>query len=506
MSDSRPFGVLRLMGLEFAIDAQALEQVIEWPHELQPHPLQGGALLGMFSLRGKALPLIDLQALLVGTEAVEGATRESTGMVAIVSHHNRRMGIAVGGVSDVMKLESRHLCHLDGLDAALGLLPELALMSGGRMIYLLDLEALFNTPHVMTARSRDSATVALSHEQTHVLHHLLVLECNARRYAVDARAITELVERPDITPGSFGVDYCLGVTNRRGVDVPVLNMDRVLGMDSPPTPGAKHQLLVLTSRQGYRVGLHYDRMVAIVRTRSGDILPLPTYGLREPGLFAGVIGTENGDQALLLDHQALLERPETLNFAKIYQSSVPRLDTGAARTGPLNQTCLVFHAPVQFVVPLDQVLEILDMPTRFVNLSQPESHLLGTFNLRGEQIPLVCLSSLIEGAPQPEGTPQRVLLVRGGFSSFGLVVTSTDSIESFTHPSAEHPQGWETGMGDAGSANGRVRSLVSIGKGETTRWMTLINLRNVVEMLENRGRQPAARHGIERLPRAAPGF
>lgn len=495
MSDPRPFGVLRLMGLELAIDAQALEQVIEWPRELQPHPLQGEALLGMFSLRGKALPLIDLRPLLGG----DVAAREPTGMVAIVSHHNRRMGIAVSGVSDVMKLESRHLCHLDGLGASLGLLPELALIASGRMIYLLDLEALFNAPQAMTARSRDNGPVALSHNQSHALHHLLVLECNARRYAVDARAITELVESPQITPGSFGVDYCLGVTNRRGVDVPVLNMDRVLGMDSPPGAGAKSQLLVLTSRQGYRVGLNYDRMVAIVRTRASDILPLPTYGLREPELFAGVIGTENGAQALLLDHQALLERPQTLNFAKIYQASAPGLDANAGRTGALNQTCLVFHAPAQFVVPLDQVLEILDMPTLFVSLAQPESHLLGTFNLRGEQIPLVCLSSLIEGTPPPEGTLQRVLLVRGEFSSFGLVVTSTDSIESFTHPSSEHPEGWESGMGDKGSANGRVRSLVSIGKGEQNRWMTLIHLRNVAMALEATSQPPRRSLAVQRL-------
>jgi purine-binding chemotaxis protein CheW len=118
----------------------------------------------------------------------------------------------------------------------------------------------------------------------------------------------------------------------------------------------------------------------------------------------------------------------------------------------------------------------------------------------------VCLSGLVEGAPQPDDTPRRVLLVRGQFSSFGLVVTSTDSIESFTHPASEHPEGWETGMGDGGS-NGRVRSLVSIGKGEQNHWMTLINLRNVVEMLEHTGRPPKGRHPVERLdaPRTSPG-
>lgn len=482
MSVSLPFGVLRVKGLEFAVDARALEQVINWPTALQPHPSQGGALLGMFSLRGKALPLIDLRPLLGYCDAAE---REPTEMVAIINHQNRRIGIAVSGVSDVMKLESRSLCHLEGLATAVALLPELALVAGERMIYLLDLDALFSAPQVLTARSRDTKQNALVNEQGHVLHHLLVLECNGRRYAVDARAITELVDKPEVAPNKFGIDYCVGVTNRRGVDVPVMNMDRVLGMEPPAVAGPLDQLLVLTSREGYRIGLGYDRMVSIVRKRASEILPLPTYGLRMPDLFAGVIGTENGDQALLLEHEALLERPETLNFGRIYQTQVPGNDSDS-RKGTLNQTCLVFHAPVQFVVPLDQVSEILDKPERFVSFPQPESHLLGTFNLRGEQIPLVCLSSLVQGSPEPDKGGMRVLVVKGDVSNFGLVVTSTDSIETFTHPASEHPPGWESNMNHGASANGRVRSLVSIGKGDQNHWMTLIDLRNVVRAFERR--------------------
>ncbi|MEB0045114.1 MULTISPECIES: chemotaxis protein CheW [unclassified Pseudomonas] len=481
MTDSRAFGVLKLAELEIAVDAQALEQVINWPTRLQPHPLQGAALIGMFSLRGKALPLIDLRSLL-GELGVAGG--QPTDMVAIINHQDRRLGIAVSGVSDVMKIESRNLCDLSGEGAPVALLPELALLDDDRMIYLLNLEVLSSLPQVLTARPKEADHVAQVQDQSQTLHHLLVFECDEKRYAVDAKAITELVDRPEMEPSKFGIDYCLGVTNRRGVDVPALSINRVLGLESPAATERQDQLLVLTSREGYRIGLAYERMVAIVRKRASEILPLPTYGLREPALFAGVVGVENGEQALLLEHQALLERPETLSFAKIYQASPPGQEAAASRNGRLNQTCLVFQAAMQFVVPLDQVLEILDMPVRFARFAQRESHLLGSFNLRGEQIPLVCLSSLIEGTALPESNQARVLLVKGTLGSFGLVVNSTDSIESFTHPASEHPAGWEHGVNSSGSVNGRVRSLVSIGRGEQNRWMTLINLSSVVKTLE----------------------
>ncbi|WP_268796430.1 chemotaxis protein CheW [Pseudomonas huanghezhanensis] len=487
MNESRAFGVLKLAGMEFAVDAHALEQVIDWPSRLQPHPSQRGALVGMFCLRGHALPLIDLRSLLGECDVPAG---QPTEMVAIVNHLGRRLGIAVNGVSDVMKIESRTLCHLSGQSSTFALLPELALVDNERMVYLLDLQALSGLPEVLTARAGDAGQVAQVLEASQVSHHLLVFECEQKRYAVDAKAITELVDKPTMAPSKFGVDYCLGVTNRRGVDVPALSLSRVLGVENADAAGEQDQLLVLTSREGYRIGLVYDRMVAIIRARASDILPLSTYGLREPELFAGVIGVENGEQALLIEHRTLLERPQTLNFAKIYQPVAPGQDTSALRSVQSGQTCLVFRAPVQFVVPLDQVQEILDMPERYVIFGQRDSHLMGSFNLRGEQIPLVCLSSLIEGSTSAENARTRVLLVKGAFSSFGLVVNGTDSIETFTHPASEHPAGWESGMNNGASVNARVRSLVSIGRGEQNRWMTLINLRDVVMRLEKSCEQP----------------
>lgn len=484
MSKALAFGVVRLGELEVAIDAQALEQVINWPGRLQPHPLQGGALLGMFSLRGSALPLIELRSLL-GEHDV--SRHDPLEMVAIVNHQGRRLGIAVSGVSDVMKVEARHLCRLGGEGTAVALLPELAMLENERMIYRLDLEALCSLPQVLTAHSGDVGRTAQVQDPSRELHHLLLFECEGKRYAVDAKAITELVDRPDMQPSKLGGDYCLGIVNRRGIDVPALNLNRILGIESLATEQPQNQLLVLTSRDGYRIGLVYDRMISIVRKRSHEILPLPRYGLREPALFAGVVGLENGEQALLLEYRELLERKETLNFARIYQTSPPNQDAMASRLAQMNQTCLVFQAAQPFVVPLDQVLEILDMPEHFVRFAQQDTHLLGSFNLRGEQIPLVCLSSLIEGSTPPDNTLERVLLVKGELNSFGLVVNRTDSIETFTHPASEHPEGWERSESVRGSVNDRMRSLVSIGKGDQVRWMTLINLSNIVKGLERAG-------------------
>ncbi len=481
MITDRAFGVLKVAQIEVALDGLALEQVVNWPAHLQRHPLTGGALLGLFSLRGKALPLIDLRHLLGADHDEPRAAK-----VAIVNHEGGRFGLAIDGVSDVVKIDAQQICRLQQPHASPALLPELALLGEERMVYLLDLAALAALPEVLMAQVRPTAALAPTQQANYALRHLFVFECDRQRFAVDARAITELVDRPELQASKFGHEYCLGIANRRGVDVPALNLSLTLGLEVDVDLQSKQQLLVLTSTEGYRIGFAYDHLVAIERVRAQDILPIPTYGLREPSLFAGVIGRTNGSQALLLEHVALLDRPQTLNFAKIHQTSPPAAGLGVTDTQRFNQACLVFHAPVQFVVALEQILETLQIPEAFIGLPQPENHLLGQFNLRGEQIPLICLSSLIEGSPQAPGIESRVLLVRGAQRSFGLAVCSTDSIEAFNHSSDRHPEGWRAGESKAASANSRVRSLVSIGNGEQNRWVTLIDLKKVVADLERR--------------------
>ncbi|MDC6380546.1 chemotaxis protein CheW [Pseudomonas graminis] len=184
MRDALAFGVIKLGALEVAIEAQALEQVINWPTRLQPHPLQGGALLGMFSLRGKALPLIELRSLL-GEHDV--SRHDPLEMVAIVNHQGRRLGIAVSGVSDVMKVEARNLCRLGGEGTAVALLPELVMLEHERMIYRLDLEALCGLPQVLTAHAGDVAHPVQVQDPSQALRHLLLFECEGKRYTYPAK-------------------------------------------------------------------------------------------------------------------------------------------------------------------------------------------------------------------------------------------------------------------------------------------------------------------------------
>lgn len=490
MNTLRAYGVVQINGAYLGIEATALMEAVHWPANLQRHPVTRGALAGVFTLRGKPIPLLDLRPLL----SDEVGQQMPTPLVAILKYNGGLLGVAIDSVCDIVKASDSQLCPLGPSGEGSGLIPTLILSGDDeRLIYMLDLAFLAGLPGVLF--SADTGAGPVSRQALHAksqLRHYLVFECDGQHFSIDASVVTELVDKPQIAPTDFGNGYCLGVTQIRETKVPVLNLSEVLGFERNLV-NAKSQLLLLTAADGRVSGFGYDRMVAIERRDPQSLLPMPAYGLREPDLLVGVMGLGNGLQAVLINHQALLERPGVKNYASLYQIQPQSSETRANKAkAVMRQACLLFKSPTQFVAPLSQILEILSIPAQMIGLAQPENHLLGQFNLRGEQLPLICLSSLIESTPQAPTALSRVLVVKGDTLMFGFAVCQVETIDSFNQfEPTMLAQGWQTNAGKVVSVNDRARSLVSIGSGANTWRATLIDLQGIARQLEA-GLQPAS--------------
>ncbi|KPC27747.1 Chemotaxis protein CheW [Pseudomonas syringae pv. cilantro] len=483
MSSLTAYGVVQINGVHLAVVADALMEAVHWPENLQPHPLTRGALLGVFTLRGKPVPLVDLRGELAQSDEVSSPTR----LVAILKYSGGYLGLAIDAVCDILKARDSQFSPMGPGGSSVGLLPSVLLSAeNARMIYKLDLDVLTRLPGVLFVADpgaqvlNDQAQAAKSH-----LLHYLVFECDSRHFCIDASVVTELVDNPEISPSDFASDCCFGVTSVRGTRVPALNLSEVLGLDHLRQT-SKPQLLLLTAPDGRVCGFGYDRMVAIQRQDPGSLLAAPAYGLPHPELFAGVMNLEEGKQALLLDHPRLLQRPEIRSYTQVYQHDVKPVQASHDVTkAMLRHACLLFDAPTRFVAPLSQIVEIMSVPTQLIGLAQPETHLLGQFNLRGEQVPLICLSSLLGEGTQPQDEASRVLIVRGERLCFGFAVSRVDAIDAFNQfdPSMLD-QGWRANVGKGISVNDRVRSLVSVGSQERSWRATLLDLQGLARQLE----------------------
>ncbi|KPX05422.1 chemotaxis protein CheW, partial [Pseudomonas syringae pv. coryli] len=129
-------GVVQINGVYLAVVADALMEAVHWPADLHPHPLTRGALRGVFTLRGKPVPLVDLRA-----QLAEGGDMSSpTPLVAILKYGGGYLGLAIDAVCDILKARDSQFSPLGPAGSAVGLLPSLLLgAEKSRMIYKLDL-------------------------------------------------------------------------------------------------------------------------------------------------------------------------------------------------------------------------------------------------------------------------------------------------------------------------------------------------------------------------------
>ncbi|RMM80988.1 CheW domain protein, partial [Pseudomonas syringae pv. maculicola] len=132
MSSLNAYGVVQINGVYLAVVADALMEAVHWPADLHPHPLTRGALRGVFTLRGKPVPLVDLRSEL----AEGGDVTSATPLVAILKYGGGYLGLAIDAVCDILKARDSQFSPLGPGGTSVGLLPALLLNADeSRMIY-----------------------------------------------------------------------------------------------------------------------------------------------------------------------------------------------------------------------------------------------------------------------------------------------------------------------------------------------------------------------------------
>ncbi|MCF5627500.1 chemotaxis protein CheW, partial [Pseudomonas syringae] len=123
MSSLTAYGVVQINGVLLAVVADALMEAVHWPQDLQPHPLTRGALLGVFTLRGKPVPLVDLR----GELAQSAEVSPPTPLVAILKYNGGYLGLAIDAVCDILKARDSQFSPLGPGGSSAGLLPSVLL-------------------------------------------------------------------------------------------------------------------------------------------------------------------------------------------------------------------------------------------------------------------------------------------------------------------------------------------------------------------------------------------
>ncbi len=239
---------------------------------------------------------------------------------------------------------------------------------------------------------------------------VLTFRVGSRRLAVDAAEVAEVVRQPRVTRVPHAPPGLAGVTSIRGEVAPVIALARLL--DGEDAVWSKRGRLVVL-RGSPPLGLAVDEVTGLAQ------------GSAEPGRL---LLTDRGETRVLALDTLLETQFAGLTRDRTARPSATRAATETAAAS-LEVALLGFLLAGQpYALPLEQVREVVALPTALAALPRTDAAMLGVMDLRGDLLPIVSTRVLL-GLPgeMPEASA-RVVVAAIGASRVGLVVDQLTSI------------------------------------------------------------------------------
>ncbi len=137
-------------------------------------------------------------------------------------------------------------------------------------------------------------------------------------FAVDVGYVREILDRQPITNLPHAPSFLVGLTDVRGLTVPVVDLRRKLGL--PPVAAAPNQrILVLEITVGARpvvLGLLCDRVLEVAEFGASGLEAAPELGVRWKSEYIKAIGRWRGAFIIVFDMERLFSTEEIIGIAR----------------------------------------------------------------------------------------------------------------------------------------------------------------------------------------------
>ncbi|AVS98497.1 chemotaxis protein CheW [Paracidovorax avenae] len=501
------FGIVRAAGQDIAIASSDLVEAVDMPQRLLPLPEPSPLMAGTFLLRGRLVPVLDLQRLMVpagaptpapgdGAEAgpaapVAAAAASRKRQVAVVAHGGRRLGIGVDTISGVLRVPPSAVTPLGGAEGSLFGHWVVTQEPESRALPVLQVPALLErTPGVLPAVDPPAGAPAASPAQAAAAtrrHTLASLQ--GQVLAFDFADVPDILPMPPMRAFFAAGGPLRGLVSWRGCDVPVVDLQRLLGMDGgapdgapAPLPGTSKPLLMVLQRGDRRIGVQTDAVLGMETAAPDATVPLGPGASLNPGCYAGAMRTSAHGIAAVLRVDGLLDHPVVAAFLNSRPAAAAGAQAGpdVARGGAgARTTFLVYRAGGDCATPLSEVEEILDYATPAMRLDAAGGGMCGLVERRGRPLEVFSLRTLLGSAAAEPTAQSRVLVVRQGERLRGFLV---DSLVSLVAADATAEIGHEApalagATRRGGSGLGR---MLTVGKGADALTCRKVGLRALV--------------------------
>ncbi|MFC0337080.1 Chemotaxis signal transduction protein [Kushneria avicenniae] len=482
-SSSDAYGVFGIGQSNVALSTTVIREVVSLPHALTPAPMAPAYALGAFRLRDELIPVIDLARLLQLDDSQ--GTREREDQVAIVRWHNGHFGLRVDTIHSIAHVSNDQLQPLDSATPEHPPLTPAAFTDGDRLVYVLDINALFELPGMMLARqthhdeadgtdSREKSTRKSSAERA------LLIGCGDTQLSLPADMVREIQTMGTLAEPVMDVSGFMGTTMLRRQTLAVFDPLALAGLADQGQP--QGQLMVVVTVREQPLALCVDQVIRMMTYHREDVMTLANTHDHHGAALSGMIHHPELGESLLVDAARFAGNTDVLTLAAMYASREGQKTTGEV---PYHRFAYVhFDAAGQFVTPLEQISEVIAMPGKFTTSSHADEGWTGTIAHRGRSVSLVDLRALL-GAPHNIPATD-VLLVASGDYLVGFMIDNARHIEYIDAPADSLMVRWRGEQERETPPIEQCKRLIVIGTGAQKRIMSVLCLETLAALLIDR--------------------
>jgi purine-binding chemotaxis protein CheW len=312
-ADTRTLVSFEVDGEEYAVPVSAVREIVRTQAKIARMPNAEGHMLGVITLRGRLLPLVELRTLLGLTVAER---RDDAARIIVLSFGGLEVGLLVDRAREILRVQSNRIDPVPVLfrqDS--GEIEAICrLDQGRRLISILDPDRLFRSEAVRSTLvaqetgMADSPAVMRTTSETFVIFRLGNVE-----YGLPSTCVEQVVAVPErLTAIPKAPGFIEGVINHRGSVLPVIDQRRRFAM----TETARSRHIIVAALGTARAGLMVDAVTGVLKIPDEAVEPAPDLSVEQMALISRVANL--GERMiLLLDPAHLLARQEAAQIASL---------------------------------------------------------------------------------------------------------------------------------------------------------------------------------------------
>lgn len=431
------YGSFSLCGVEFALSVKSIQEVINEPEDYIPMPLAPNYLLGLFSLRGMVIPVVDLGKIfdLKSVDNGENIDRK----IAIIEHGELCVGLLFDGTGEVFngheeeksQFNSKSDCPRESVVQGVFKLDE-----GRRIIQILDPHEILNLEKV--PQSKDSANASLRRKKAGKKMQCISFYVGEALCAIGIDGIQEIVEIKEMKNTTLASENCIGAVDLRGNTVPIIDFSNLLGYGKVSNLNDEikniNKVVVMKIEDEY-FGLLVKSIESIISYYKEDLIKFPVLGDKKKEMFDGCISIQDSKETILLNHEKILTNTEvneiTRGHSVLYKEKADdlRLIKEAASS---KRSYITFSINNNYALEISEVREVIDYPSELIQPPNLSKFFRGMINLRGDLVAVIDPRALYGMGEKSEGCGQKILIFHAEETTYGLIVDSVNSIVSFS--------------------------------------------------------------------------